>query len=116
MAALPACAGTPWGVEHKYANNLDTSALLAVPTLAQPILRASITYLTIHEGLILFTDGLGIHGQHVRRSADTCGIRTSARHGWSSTWIANATTHRIDTEHRWPCHTHANEHLTAPFA
>ncbi|MBF6340879.1 hypothetical protein IU450_34065 [Nocardia abscessus] len=94
------------------------SAVLAVPTLAQPILRASIIYLTIHsvEGIILFTDGLGKHGQQVRRSADTCGIRMPARHGWSSTWIANATAHRIDAAHRWPCHTHANEHLTAPSA
>ncbi|WP_216917029.1 hypothetical protein [Nocardia noduli] len=99
-------------------HGLDTPALLAVPTLAQPILRASMTYLTIHsvEGLILFTDGLGLHGQHLRRSADTCAIPMPARHNWPSTWIANATTHRLDTAHDQPCHTCETEHLTAPAA
>lgn len=97
-------------------HGLDTPALLAVPTLAQPVLRASMIYLTIHsvEGLILFTDGLGLHGQHLRRSADTCEIPMPARHSWPSTWIANATTHRLDTAHGQPCHTCEIENLAAP--
>ncbi|MGW4126368.1 hypothetical protein [Nocardia sp. NPDC004711] len=76
----------------------STLAVLAIPSLAQPMLRAARTYLTLHavDGFILFTGGLGVSGQGLRRSADACRIPLPARHRWSETWLANATTSPTD--------------------